>query len=271
MTRAAFALVLGLTLAAAGGVNASQRPVPGAADPRIRTVDYNPDEVVLLRGYFGYQLMIEFALDERIENVSIGDALAWQVTPNRKANLLFLKPVSGEAATNMTVVTDRRRYAFELSARRPTGPRAPDMAYVVRFIYPPEPVAVVMDAEPPPPPPPPPEKRNVAYTYTGSRASLPSQVFDDGQFTYFQWPETAPTPALFMLSTSGSESIVNYVVRDGYVVVEQLAPRFVLRNGAEVTTVINEGWREPLPEVTAPKPADAKTAREAGRAGADRR
>lgn len=263
----ATALALGFSQSAPAV--AGQRPVPGAVDPRIRTVDYNPDEVVLLRGFFGYQMMVEFAPDERIENVSIGDALAWQVTPNRKANLLFLKPVSGEAATNMTVVTDRRRYAFELSARRASGPRAADMAYIVRFLYAPEPVSVVLDTEPPPPPPP--EKRNVAYTYTGSRASLPSEVFDDGQFTYFQWPESAPTPALFLLAADGSESIVNYVIRDDYVVVEQLAPRFLLRNGAEVTTVINDGWRDPLPEATAPRPADARTAREAARGGGVRR
>jgi type IV secretion system protein VirB9 len=67
--------------------------------------------------------MIEFGPDERIENVAIGDALAWQVTPNRGANLLFVKPVELAVATNMTVVTDRRRYAFELSASR--APRAP--------------------------------------------------------------------------------------------------------------------------------------------------
>ena len=256
-------------LAPAQAAVASQTPVPGVLDPRIRTVDYDPDQVVLLKGYFGYQTMIEFGPGERIENVSVGDALAWQVTPNRKANLLFLKPVSGSAATNMTVVTDRRRYAFELSARKPTGPRAPDMAYVLRFIYPPEPVLVRMEP-PPEPPPPPPERRNVAYTYTGSRAALPSLVFDDGQYTYFQWPESAATPALFMLASDGSESIVNYVVRDGYIVVEQLAPRFLLRNGAEITTVINEGWREAPPAPTAPRPADAKTAREAARAGVAR-
>ncbi|MGH1557267.1 hypothetical protein ACRAWD_04455 [Caulobacter segnis] len=41
-------------------------------DPRIRTVAYDPDQVVRLTGYFGIQTMLEFAGDERIENVSIG-------------------------------------------------------------------------------------------------------------------------------------------------------------------------------------------------------
>ncbi len=259
---AAFALAAALSTGLPA--HADQTPRPGALDPRIQMVDYDPDEVVSLTGYFGYQMMIEFDPEERIENVSIGDALAWQVTPNRRANLLFLKPIEAEA-TNMTVVTDRRRYAFELRARK-AGSRTADMAYVVRFIYPPEPVVPVF-TPPPPAPPPPPERRNVSYSYTGSRASLPSLVFDDGQFTYFQWPESAPTPALFVSGPDGSESIANYGVRDGYLVVEQLAPRFVLRNGEDVTTIINLGWREPAPGPAAPRPYDAKTAKAARRAG----
>lgn len=246
---------------------AAESPLPGPVDPRIRTVFYNPLQVVTLDGFFGYQMMIEFGPEERIENVSIGDGLAWQVTPNRRASLLFLKPVAKTAGTNMTVVTNLRRYAFELRARKSAGPRAPDMAYVVRFTYPAEPVP---PPAPPPAPPKPPERKNLAYTYTGSRLSLPALVFDDGQFTYFQWPEAVPTPAIFLASADGSESIVNYGVRDGYVVVEQLAPRFVLRNGKEVTTVINEAWRDPVPDATAPRPHDARTARDAARVGAPR-
>jgi type IV secretion system protein VirB9 len=252
------------TLTTGSSALAAQAPKAGLLDPRIRTVFYNSDQVVTLKGYFGYQMMIEFGADERIENVSIGDGVAWQITPNKKANLLFLKPVENAGPTNMTVVTDRRRYAFELKSRTRGGEHAPDMAYVVRFLYPPDPlppaVAVVT-------PPAPPERRNTRYTYTGSRASLPSLVFDDGRFTYFQWPENVSVPALFVIGPDGGESLVNYSVRDGYQVVEQTAPKFILRDGKAITMVINEAWREPAPGELAPRPADAKTAREASKAG----
>ena len=243
----------------------AETPKPGLMDPRIRSIHYDEEQVVTLTGYLGYQMMVEFGLDERIENVSVGNSLGWQITPNHKANLLFLKPMDLAAPTNMTVVTDRRRYAFELRTLRPAKVALSDIAYVVRFLYPADttPVPVVVT----PPPPAPPEKVNTAYSYTGSRAALPSQVFDDGRFTYFQWPDSVTTPALFLIEPDGSESIVNYTVRDGYQVVEQLAPRFKLRNGKEVTLVINDGWREPTPGDLAPKPHDAKTAREAGRGG----
>lgn len=261
---ATVALLLSTTAALA-----IQYPQPGLADPRIQTVAYDPAEVVALRGSYGFQMMLEFGEDERIENVSIGDALAWQVTPNKRASLLFLKPIANNAATNMTVVTNRRRYAFELTATRSSAARSGEIPFIVRFTYPSEPAPVLAELLPPELPAPP-ERRNTAYSYTGSRAALPSLVFDDGAFTYFQWPEAASTPALFLLAGDGSESIVNYGVRDGYIVVEQVAPRFVLRNGKDVTTVINDGWLEPAPGPDAPRPADARTAREAAQAGAVR-
>lgn len=241
------------------GARAEQTPIPGTTDPRIRSVFYDPDQVVAIRGYFGYQMMIEFAPDERIENVSIGDGLAWQVTPNHKATLLFLKPIDGETPTNMTVVTDQRRYAFELSARRPGKTIPSDMAYVVRFTYPPPP-----PPPPAPPPPAPPERQNLAYTYTGSRALLPSLVFDDGRFTYFQWPSTATIPAVFLVGPDGAESIVNFTVRDGYFVVEQMAPKFALRSAKELTLVINDAWRDPLIDAAAPRPHAPETPKRHG-------
>lgn len=230
---------LALASALAGPVLAADAPRPGAVDPRIRTVAYDPDQVVRLTGYFGIQTMLEFAPDERIENVSIGDALGWQVTPNKKANLLFLKPLDRTAATNMTVVTDRRRYVFELVV---AGPKATtkDLAYVVRFLVPAP--AVVM-AAPPPPPPAAPVARNASYSVKGDAAIQPTKVFDDGAATYFAWPVQADLPAVFVVGADGVEGLANAVVRDGYLVVDQLAPKFVLRSGKSSLTVTNEAAR----------------------------
>jgi type IV secretion system protein VirB9 len=264
MSRNLAIMIAGLALAFTSVGQSAESPRPGATDPRIRTVFYDPDEVVQLRGNLGYQMTIEFAPGEKIENVAIGDSLGWQVTPNKKATLLFLKPLSPHAVTNMTVITDERRYAFQLSVR--SGVRDRDMAYVVRFLYPPDPPPP--PAAPPPPPPGPPQMKNRAYSYTGSRASLPALVFDDGKFTYFKWPENTSTPALFLVAQDGSESLANYGVRDGYQIVEQVAPRFVLRNGKEVTYVINDGWIAPSAGPYAPRPHDKKTEKAAVRSGA---
>jgi type IV secretion system protein VirB9 len=226
------------------------------ADPRIRSVRYDPDRVVALSGYVDYQTMIEFGAGERIENVSIGDAQSWQVTPNRAATLLFVKPVENAAATNMTVVTNRRRYAFALTADGPPRWRTRDPTFVLRFEYPPE------APNPAAAPRPAPQRRNADYVFTGSRNALPAVVFDDGASTYFQLPEGAAAPAVFILDERNRESIANVAYRDGYLVVEQLASRFRLRNGADVVTIVNRGWRAPQASGQTPLPADARTARQ---------
>ena len=255
MTRTLALVVLALALLGAAPALAVETPVAGTVDPRIRTLAYDPDQVFQLKGYFGYQLMLEFAPDERIENVSIGDALGWQVTPNKKANLLFLKPIDRTAATNMTVVTDRRRYVFELAVAA-EKPKPLEMAYVVRFRYPQEGPTQVVDL-----PPPPvaevrmPDSYNFAYSYTGSKETLPSRVFDDGKATYFAWPEQALVPAVFVVGPDGSESIANYAIKGRYLVVDQLSARFVLRNGKSVATVVNDTLGRPAPGAVALVPS----------------
>ncbi len=57
----------------------------------------------------GYQLAVEFGPDEQIENVAVGDSGAWQVTPNRRGDHLFVKPIQPGVSTNMTVVTNTPR------------------------------------------------------------------------------------------------------------------------------------------------------------------
>lgn len=209
---------------------ATVMPAPGKADPRIREVAFDPQEVVLLTGFVGYQLMIEFAPGERIENVAVGDALAWQVTPNRRANLLFVKPLNPFAATNMTVVTDLRRYAFELVTGA-DGAQGANLAYVVRFRYPPS-----ADEAPTPTVP---AVRNENYEVKGPATLMPASLFDDGRFTYFRWSERSAIPAIFVVGRDGTENLANYGVRDGYVVVEQTSQKFILRSGPEMATVLN--------------------------------
>ncbi|MET3666094.1 TrbG/VirB9 family P-type conjugative transfer protein [Caulobacter sp. 1776] len=229
---------LAFSIALAGPALATETPRPGVVDPRIRTVAYDPDQVVRLTGYFGIQTMLEFAPDERIENVSIGDAMGWQVTPNKKANLLFLKPLDRTAATNMTVVTDRRRYVFELVVAAPKA-STKDLAYVVRFLVA-TPAPVIVAASPPPPTAP--VARNSAYSTKGDATIQPTKVFDDGAATYFAWPQQADLPAVFVVGADGVEGLANAVVRDGYLVVDQLAPRFVLRSGKSSLTITNAAF-----------------------------
>ncbi|MBA3667379.1 MAG: TrbG/VirB9 family P-type conjugative transfer protein [Sphingomonas sp.] len=209
-------------------LTAARLPDPSGADPHIQSIMFEPDEVVRLQGALGWQIMLEFGPDERIENVSIGDALAWQVTPNKKARNLFLKPLAKKAATNMTVVTDKRRYAFSLE----TTPRLRNTPWVVRFDYPREIVEAI--EEPPPPPPP---SLNFAYGMDGAKELLPARVWDDGLMTYFEFADNSPIPAIFANGPGKTESLVNSSMRGRVMVVQQTSGRFTLRTGKRLATI----------------------------------
>ena len=198
-------------------------------DAHVQTVFWDPDQVIKITGAPGWQITVEFASDERIENVAIGDALAWQVVPNKRARNLFLKPLLKTAATNMTVITNRRRYIFALD----TGPRRASTPWVVRFQYPPPPVVlsaeVVVEQQP--------VTENFNYAKAGDAGLLPARIWDDGRMTYFEFSEGVAIPAIFMGKPGKDEALVNSTMRGRIVVVQQLAAIYTLREGKRVATV----------------------------------
>jgi type IV secretion system protein VirB9 len=193
-------------------------PPAAAGDPRIQTVAYNADQVVLLQGAPGYLITVEFGADEQIENVAVGDSGAWQVTPNRRGDYLFVKPVQA-AATNMTVVTSARTYLFELS---PLYGPTPQMAYTVRFTYPGGEAESIADEAPA-------AQERGSYRLSGERALRPSRIADDGRHTYIEWPRDRALPAVYALDGEGRESLVNGAMRDDLFVIDAVAPRLVFR------------------------------------------
>jgi type IV secretion system protein VirB9 len=205
-------------------------------DPRVAVRPYEPSRITLLRARTGIQSTVSFAADERIENVAVGDSAGWQVTPNRRASLLFVKPVKPGSRTNMTVVTDRRTYLFDLVASAKGT-----ALYALRFTYPEAPVI----AAPPPPTPQivltasarQPTDLNFAWTGKGSRRLLPSRSFDDGKSLYLAWPKDSPLPAMLAVGPDGVEGPVNYAMRGDYIVVEGVPSRLILRSGQEMATL----------------------------------
>lgn len=220
-------------IASSAGAQTAPPPEAPAHDQRLRVFDYDPNQIVPLRGHLGYQMMIEFGPDERIENVSIGDSMSWQITPNHAATLLFVKPMARAAATNMNVVTTRRLYSFELRAGEARGPSDPSIIYRVSFRYPPAP-AVEANAAPAPAP-----AYNFHYSFSGDRALAPLRAFDDGRSTYFQFARNRDTPAIFVLD-DGREEVANAQQRGDFLVVDRLASDFALRYGRQRTVVHND-------------------------------
>ncbi len=226
---------------------------PAAAqDPRLVERLYDPDEVVVIQGKTKVQATIEFGEGEAIENVAVGDSNAWQVTPNQRANLLFVKPLSPSAQTNMTVVTNQRTYLFDLVA----SPRAKPL-YMLRFTYPEPPPgeqdaqvaentpgeanAIELAAATDPLAVVDPASLNFKWKSEGERQLLPNEVFDDGRSTYLRWEQDRPVPAILIENYEGEEGPVNSTVRGDTVIVDGVPKEIILRSGREKAILVNNG------------------------------
>jgi type IV secretion system protein VirB9 len=227
-------------------------------DSRLRTIDYDPAAVVKLEGCQNFQTMITLASDEHVENVGVGDSAAWQVTPNKRGNLIFVKAIAPKGYTNMTVVSDKRSYNFELRTAPASDCARGQITYELRFRYPPAQKAgtPVNPASPVDPNAflPVPEKRNAAYTFSGSADLVPIRVFDDGVSTYMKWAAGVTAPAVYALNSDNTESIVNYASRGDYFVVEQVAQGFVLRRGELKTVLYTDTYAVQGLDSLSPKP-----------------
>lgn len=247
--------------------------LPAAArDTRLVQHRYNPDEVVRIEGHTGVQASIVFDEDEHIENIGIGDSMSWQVTPNKRANMLFVKPLKDRARTNMTVITDRHSYYFDLVAGAAGAP-----LYVLEFTYPEPPGtagatansgkpalarglagldeaesqavlgALPADAETDP------AKLNFAWVSKGKASLIPQRIYDDGSATYLTWAPDKPVPAFLIQDRKGAEGPVNFAVRNGVIVIDGVPNILVLRSGRDYAILQYRG----TPRPAAPLPAIA--------------
>ena len=253
MTRALFAAALLAT-----GLTANLAALPAAAqdDPRLVTRVYSDSEVVRVQGKANVQATIRFGDGEAIQNVAIGDSQKWQVTPSRSANLLFVKPLADRAETNMTVVTDRRVYLFDLVA----SPNHRNPLYVMSFTYPEEERMLieaaaaaeeaeeiasanatemaaatddlaVLD----------PASLNFAWAAEGDNTLLPEQIYDNGEATFLAWPVGEAMPAILVTDEQGTEGPVNYAVRGDVIVLDLVPAEIILRSGDEMARLVNNG------------------------------
>ena len=247
-----------LALATAPAARAQDAPRPGASDPRIKVVDYDPWAVVHVTGVFRTATQILFGPDEAIQHVAVGDTTGWDVAA--EGNILFVKPKAARAPTNLIVTTSRpggtRNYTFELATRAGSSARTTrDTVFGLRFRYPEDEKAGALAAvsaqaaalerkvlelkldravvE---------GRRNLAYAVQGSTALQPSEVSDNGRFTVMRFPANQPVAAVYQVEAGGTESLVPFDVRGEFVVVHVVARELRLRRGREVLCLYNEAF-----------------------------
>ena len=215
---------------ASASATASVLPQPGVGDPHLQSVVYDATEVVSLHVQPGFAVTVRLAADERIETVTVGDAAAWQVQVDRRADAFVVKPNGFAGHTNLVVLTDQRSYSFTLSSELPMSGVQP---YLVGFTY----------ALPSEPPPTASTEPSASYKLAGTRALWPQSVRDDGHFTAMVWPLDVLLPAIYAEDRKGELALINGVVRDGAYVIEGVHQRFVFVRGKSRATATREEAR----------------------------
>jgi type IV secretion system protein VirB9 len=238
----------GYVLAAVAGlsfapiITAEVAPERTGGDTRIRTAEYDSNEVYRIRGFVGFQIDLEFEPGETFIGMAAGDIEALSFVA--QDNHLFLKPRVASVGTNLTVLTTRHHYhlSYTASVRRP-APNDPDLIYAVRFRYPAPPLANTtstvderLETAPQT------RVQNLDYWYCGSQTLRPIAAWDDGVHTRLRFGAHAELPAIFVRNDDNTESLLNFTVEAGDIVIHRIARQFILRRGALTGCIVNKGF-----------------------------
>ena len=221
---------------------AETTPIRGSVDPRIRVAAYDGNQVYKLRGVVGYQIDLEFEPGETFTGLGAGDieGLAFVGQENH----LFLKPKAAKVATNLTVLTSRRHYHIDYAAL-PRQIAGDDAIYALRFTYPPPSQAAAeaanrldsqlqsASANRP---------QNIDYWYCGDAALKPAAASDDGVHTRLNFSASSDLPAIFVRNEDGSESLLNFSMDAGDVIIHRVARQLIVRRGKLTGCIVNQGY-----------------------------
>ncbi|MCP3697460.1 MAG: P-type conjugative transfer protein VirB9 [Aliivibrio sp.] len=256
-------------------------PTQSPLDSNIQYSDYQANNVVEITAYIGMATHIVFDKNEKVELVRSGFSEGWEF--EQSANHLFLKarsiagtetvidrsgqevtqeisipPNIKDWKTNLIVVTNKRNYSFLLSLAGGEKGRRQN-TYRLSFQYPTEKVvqdkvaatkvlekeklvkAKVAAASAI-------ETKNWKYVQQvgkNSRNIAPYRAWDNGRFTYLSFKKNSEIPAIFMVSETGQETLVNINIDINHpdtVIIQRIAKQFVLRLDDSVVGITNQGF-----------------------------
>lgn len=236
--------------------NAEIIPPPGRTDPRIREVAYDPNNVVRLVGYVGYDIHLQFSKGESFLGVGSGDSGGIDIGSNE--NDIWIKPIAPVVRTNIDVKTNKHIYHLDYAALKKPPKNRRGMIYSVKFRYPDvERLQRAKSIR---------EARlrqmggytgyaeNRNYWYCGSKSMKPLETYDNGIQTRIRFAANAEFPAIYVLNEDETESLVNFNVEENEkrklrgelnteeVVIHRMAQRLVLRRGNLVGCIENRSF-----------------------------
>lgn len=223
------ALVTGLLCGAMSTANALEIGRNSPYDFRIKTVVYNPANVVKIDAIAGVATHIVVGADETYVTHVFGDSKSWAFT--HVNNHFFVKPLSADSNTNLVIVTDKHTYNIVLhyidgsSLKNGNADTFIENPWAVKqatlqltFEYPFD-KQKEQDSKAA-------EKRieerlkqtafkgpyNTQYimSYQPEMASIqPVHVWDNYRFTRFEFPANADLPQVTYIASSGKETVPN--------------------------------------------------------------
>lgn len=239
------------------------RDIPVSVDSRIKTLVYNQNEIYTLNLKIGFQTIIEFSIDESIELISIGEPYPWKLTPVERR--LFIKPLQVGVRTNLTVITNKMVYLFDLQSDATSSNDDFDVIHVVRFFYPQVPLdqsqysldnylsykegkAVDSIAK----------TRglsgeaigntdlsnaaggneqvavNLNYSFVGEYNKItPVEIFDDRKDTFFRFKSNEDSPRIYSVSATGKRKLLQQKHIGDFVVVPGVHTKFYLKDSTD--------------------------------------
>ncbi|WP_281078476.1 TrbG/VirB9 family P-type conjugative transfer protein [Variovorax paradoxus] len=252
----AIAVVL-LQLSNVGLVHAAGEPYSAtySESDRVRRVEYKDDLVLQVVGYADHPMLLELDPGEPILGIAGGKVSNWEV--EFKGSRLFVRPLESARNTTVLVASKSRTYILDLA---PGVSKARPSAFVSKIVvtYPTiqapvvekvvDPVAEAkaeleatspLDAAQQ-------AARNRRYSLevvSEGQDIRPREVFDDGRFTYFKFPDNLPIPTIYKSAPGAKDEWLVNSHRDGdFIVVHGIAPLWNLRLSESVIGVFNDAF-----------------------------
>lgn len=232
--------------------NAEVRPIAMPGDTRLVNFVYDPKNTYTILTRPMSITNIQLHEDEEVVALALGDTAQW-ITSDAPGHV-FIKPMFSGLLTNGTLVTTKRTYQLTLRSSPEDGKfyaqvswehpdlvvmkakahqarmtameraRADEMDRLAATVVTPG-VAI--------------EKLNFDYDIRGNADFKPKQVFDDGKFTWIRLRDSQEMPALFLVGKDGDHELLNFTMRDEYMVVHRLVNKLLMKLGDEEITIVN--------------------------------
>ncbi|NRR30389.1 TrbG/VirB9 family P-type conjugative transfer protein [Oxalobacteraceae bacterium] len=205
---------------------------------RVERVVYAENQVVRIAGIIDQPFLIELRNDDIIDDVAGGSIAGWDV--HKKGNRLFIRALTQAKPTTLLVTAGSRSYVFDLLPKKATPEALAQRRSKIVFDYP----APAGPALPPLPGRDDFRNDNYSMQVVAEGADIrPREVFDNGRFTWFKFPNNQEVPAIYRSELNSKEEILVNSHRDGdYIVVHALAPLWNLRLAESMVGIFNESY-----------------------------